>query len=55
MRIKPDHEKERQMVCVPERLKALLANLVMSSCVHDKHDQKHEVARDAARLRVMDL
>jgi hypothetical protein len=55
MRIKTDHEKEREMMGIPEGLKTLIAYLVVSSCVHQEHHKQHEMACNAAGLRVMDL
>jgi len=55
MCVKADHEEECEVVCIPERLKALFSNLVMGGCVHDKHDQKHEVTSNATRLRIVYL
>lgn len=43
------------MVSVPESLEGLLANPVMSGCVHHKHAEKHNVTGDATRLSVMNL
>jgi hypothetical protein len=53
--VKSNHEKERQMVSVPESLETLVADLVVGGGVHGKHDQEHEVAGDAAWLRVVNL
>ena len=55
MCVKANHEEEREMMCVPECLKALIANLVMGGGIHDKHDKKHEVTSNAARLCIVDL
>lgn len=55
MCVKADHEKECEMMCVPKHLKALMANFVMGCCVHDEHDQEHEVAGNATRLGIVDL
>lgn len=55
MGVKTDHEKEREMVSVPERLKALCADPVVCGGIHNNHDEEHEVAGDAARLCVMDI
>ena len=43
------------MMGVPERLETLVTYLVMSSGIHQKHDQKHEVPRDTPGLRVVDI
>lgn len=53
--VEPDHEEEREVVGIPESLKALVTNLVMGSGVHQEHDEQHEVTRDATGLRVMDI
>jgi hypothetical protein len=53
--VEGDHEKERQMVSVPEDFKGLFANLVVGSAVHDHTDEKHEMTSDASRLRIVDL
>jgi hypothetical protein len=55
MRVQPDHEEEREMVRVPKCLEALLSYFVMCSGEHQKHDEKHEMTGDAARLGIMDL
>jgi hypothetical protein len=55
MCVQADHEEEREMMRIPERLEALVTDLVMGGCVHEKHNQKHEVTSDAARLRIVDL
>jgi hypothetical protein len=52
---KTDHEKEREVMGVPESLETLVTNLVMGGCVHEEHDEEHEMASDATRLRIMDL
>jgi hypothetical protein len=33
------HEKEREVVCVPEGLETLIAYLVVGGCVHQKHHE----------------
>ena len=55
MSVETEHEKEREMVSIPERFKALLSDLVMSSSVHQHHNKQHEVPSDATRLGVVDL
>ena len=55
MGVQTDHEEERKVVRVPESLKALVANLVVRRGVHEDHDQEHEVAGDASRLRVVNV
>lgn len=55
MGVQADHEEKREMMCVPERLEALLAHFVVRGCVHDDHDEEHEVASDASGLCVVDL
>lgn len=55
MRIETDHEEECQVVGVPERLKALVAHLVVCCGVHQEHDEEHEVARDGSSLGVMNV
>lgn len=55
MGVKANHEEESQVVGVPERFKALGANLLMRRRVHQNHDEEHEMPGDAARLSVMDV
>lgn len=55
MRVEANHEKECEVVGVPEGLKALVADLVVRSCVHEDHDEQHEMASNAAGLRVMNV
>lgn len=50
-----NHEEESQVVSVPEYFEALLTDLVVCSCVHQEHNEKHEMACDATRLGIMDL
>ena len=53
--IEGDHEEKREVMGVPERLEALAADLMMSGCVHDYHDEQHEVTGDATSLFVVDI
>ena len=55
MTVKSNHEKECQVMGVPESLEALIANLPMRGSVHQEHDQEHEVTGDTTSLRVMDI
>jgi hypothetical protein len=55
MGIKSNHEEEGKVVSVPERLEALVADLVVRRGVHYEHDKKHEMTSDATGLRVMNL
>lgn len=68
---KTEHEEERKVVGVPERLEALLANFVMRGAVHQNlrkismcsvdacglayHDEEHDMAGEASGLGVVDL
>lgn len=53
--VQADHEEKRKVMGVPEGLEALCANLVMGSGIHQEHDEEHEMARNTARLRIVDL
>lgn len=55
VRVQSEHEEECKMVGVPKHLERLLSDLLMSSGVHEEHDEKHEVARETASLGVMNL
>ena len=44
--------KAHEMVSVPERFERLSANLVMSSRVHQEHQEQHDVTGEAAWLSV---
>lgn len=55
MRVQSNHEEEGKVVCIPEGLEALVANLVLRGAVHEHHDEQHEMASDATRLRVVDV
>jgi hypothetical protein len=55
VRVEADHEEEREVVRVPERLEALGPDLVVRGRVHENHDEQHEVTGDATRLGVVDL
>ena len=43
------------MVRIPEDLETLVANLVVGRGVHEDHDQKHEVPRDASSLLIVNV
>jgi hypothetical protein len=53
--VNADHEEEGQVVCVPEGFETLLADLVVCGCVHEHHDQEHEMASNSTRLSVVNL
>ena len=53
--IQADEKEERQVMSVPERLEALVTNLVVRGGVHEEHDEKHEVASDTTSLGVVDV
>lgn len=53
--VEGDHEEKCQVVGVPKRLEALLADLVVGSRVHDEHDEQHEMTSDTASLFVVDI
>ena len=55
VRVKTDEEEEREVMCVPEGLEALVADLVVGGGVHKQHDEEQEVAGDATRLGVVDI
>jgi len=55
MRVKSNHEEEREVMCIPECLEALIANFPVCRRIHQHDDEKHEVASDASGLRIMDL
>jgi len=55
VRVETEHEEEGEMMGVPKRLKALVANLLAGRGVHEQHDEEHEMTRDATRLGVVDL
>jgi hypothetical protein len=46
---------DKQMMCVPKRLKRLLADLVMGSGVDEQHAQQHNVSGYSTRLGVVNL
>ena len=50
-----NHEEEGEVVGVPERLEALLADLVVRGRVHEDHDCEQEVTRDTTGLGVVDV
>lgn len=55
VRVDADHEEERQVVSVPERLETLLANFCVGGTVHEDHNEQHDMASDTARLAVVDV
>lgn len=50
-----DHEEEREVMCIPESLEALVANLLVGGGVHEDHDKEHEMTSDATWLCVVDI
>ena len=40
---------------VPEGLETLIADLAVRSCVHEDHNEEHEVPSDTAGLGVVDI
>ena len=55
MRIKTDHEKEGEVVGIPECLKALFSDLVVGGSVHQEHDEEHEMTGDTTSLGVVNV
>ena len=53
--VQANHEEEGEMMCVPKCLETLVADLVVSSRVHEDHDQEHEVACDTTSLGIVDI
>lgn len=49
------HKEESKVMCVPEGLETLVANLVMCGGVHQQQAEKHEVAGDTTGLSVVDI
>ncbi len=55
MRVETDHEKEREVMGIPEGFEALVTNLVRGGGIHEDHDEKHEVACDSTSLCRVDV
>lgn len=55
MGVHSEEERNEQVMCVPESLKRLLTDLCVSSRVHEKHAQEHDMPRDATSFGVVDL
>jgi len=55
IRIKGNHEKESQVMCVPEGLETLITNLLVRSRVHNGHHKKHEMIGNSTSLRIVNL
>ena len=55
MGIESHQEEESKVVGVPEHLKCLMTDLMMSSRIHQEHDEKHKVSCYASRLGVVNL
>lgn len=55
MGIQTNHEEECEMMSVPKRFEALLADFVVGGGVHQNHNKEHKVSRNATRLRVVDV
>jgi hypothetical protein len=43
------------MMSIPEGFKTLLANLVLGSSIHKKHNQEHKMSCNAAGLSVVNV
>ena len=53
---KESHQEEKGKVMgVPEHLKCLMTDLMMSSRIHQEHDEKHKVSCYASSLSVVNL
>jgi hypothetical protein len=50
-----DHEEEREVMCIPEGLEALVANFMVGGGVHEEHDKEHEMTSDTTWLFVVDI
>lgn len=55
MCVKGKEEEKCQMVGVPEGFKALSADLVMCSCIHQQHHEQHKMSSDSTCLCVVNL
>jgi hypothetical protein len=55
MGVETEHKDESQMMRIPESLKALLTDLLVSGCVHQKHAKKHDMSSDSTRLLVVNV
>lgn len=55
MGIQPEEERDKEVMRIPERLERLLADLMVSSGIHQKHTQKHDVPSDTTGFSVVDL
>ena len=55
MGVETNHEKEREVVRVPEGLEALVTDLVVCRGIHEDHDEEHEVTGDASCLLVVNV
>lgn len=55
MGVHSEEEGNEQVMRVPESLEGLLTDLRMSSRIHQKHAEKHDVSCDTTYLGVMDL
>ena len=53
--VQSEHERDEQVMCIPERLEGLLAYPMMCRGVHKKHTHQHNMAGDASSLRIVDL
>jgi hypothetical protein len=55
VRVQAQHERNEQVVGVPEGLERLLPNAVVRGRVHEKHAEEHNMASDSTRLSVVDF
>jgi hypothetical protein len=55
MGVKAEQEWNEEMMGIPEGLKGLLTDLVVSGRVHEEHAKEHDVACDASNFCIMNL
>jgi hypothetical protein len=53
--VQSQQEWNEEVMCVPERFERLLPYPVVCRGVHEKHTQQHNMAGDAAGLRIVDF
>lgn len=53
--VERQHERDEEVMCVPEGLKCLLPNTMMSGRIDQHHAEKHDMTCDTTRSREMNL
>ena len=53
--VETEHERNKEVVGVPEGLEGLLSDFGVGGGIHEKHAEEHDVSSDSTGLGVVDL